>query len=114
MWKLKPFPTEARDNELSAIGSGCVKTTRSTSGIVLRYAGSKTNTISRTQGSVSLSSAEAEYHAMVSALADATQVQCTLNEYHEETHILFETKSSASKAYAERPGRGRIKSTSFF
>ena len=44
-----------------------MKTKQSTTGIVLGYAGNTIATMSRTQGSVSLSSAEAEYHGMVSA-----------------------------------------------
>ena len=46
---------------------------------------------------------------MVSVLADAKQVQEILIEYHEDTHIILETDSSAAKANAERPGCGRMK-----
>ena len=46
---------------------------------------------------------------MVSALAEAKQVQEILGEYHEDTHIILETDSSAAKANAERPGCGRMK-----
>ena len=71
IWKFEPTPSEARDNELTATSDsdwgGCLKTT----GIVLRHAGSTMATMSRTQGSVSLSSAEAEYYGTVSALAEA-------------------------------------------
>ena len=76
---------------------------KSTTGIVLRYAGCTVATMSRTQGSVSLCSAEAENCGMVSALAEAKQVQEILGEYHEDTHIIFETDSSAAKANGERP-----------
>ena len=65
--------------------------------------------MSRTQGSVSLSSAEAEHYGMVSALAEAKQVQEVFGEYHEDTQIILETESSAAKANAERPGCGRMK-----
>ena len=68
--------------------------------------------MSRTQGSVGLSSAEAEYYGMVSALAEAKQVQEILGEYHEDTHIIHETDSSAAKANAERPGCGRMNNIS--
>ena len=72
--------SEARDDGLTApsdsdLGS-CVKTT----GIVLRYGGSTIATMSPTQGGVSLSSSEAEYYGMVSALAEAKQVQEILGE----------------------------------
>ena len=65
--------------------------------------------MSRTQGGVSLSSGEAEYYAMVSALAEAKQIQEILGECGLQTHIVLETDSSAAKACAERPGSGRMK-----
>ena len=86
-----------------------MKTRKSTTRIVLRYGGSTIATMSRTQRSVSLSSAEAEYYGMVSALAEAKQVKEILSEYHEETHIILETDSSAAKANAEHFGCGRVK-----
>ena len=46
---------------------------------------------------------------MESALAEAKQVQETLGEYHEGTHVILEKASSAAKANAERPGDGRMK-----
>ena len=46
---------------------------------------------------------------MVSALAEAKQIQEILSEYHEDTHIILETHSSAAKAHAERPGCGKMK-----
>ena len=46
---------------------------------------------------------------MVSALAEAKQFQEILSEYHEDTHIILETDSSAAKANAERPGCGTMK-----
>ena len=46
---------------------------------------------------------------MISALAEATHVQEILGEYHEDTHIIVETDSSAAKASGERLGCGRMK-----
>ena len=46
---------------------------------------------------------------MVSALAEAKQIQEILSEYHEDTHIILETDSSAAKAHAELPGCGKMK-----
>ena len=112
-WKFEPTASEARDNELTATSDGdwrgCVKTRKSTTGLVLRFAGSTIATVNRTHGSVSLSSAEAEYHSTASALAEAKEVQEILSEYHEDTHINLETDSSAAKTNAERPGCGRMK-----
>ena len=60
--------------------------------------------MSRTQGSVSLSSAEAEAECY-----EATLVNEILLDNHEHTHIILETGSSATKANAARPGCGRMK-----
>ena len=109
-WKFEPTASESRDTELTVTSdrdwAGCAKTRRSTTRIVLSYAGSTIATMSRTQGSVSLSLAE--YYGMVSANVEAKQVQQILGEYHEDTHIILETDSSAAKANAERPGCGRM------
>ena len=64
--------------------------------------------MTRTEGSVSLNSAEAEYYGMVSALVEAKQVQEMLGEYHEDTHS-HEMDSSAAEAIAERLVCGRMK-----
>ena len=72
-------------------------------GIVLRYAVSTMAKMSRTQGSVSLTSAEAEYKGMASALAEAKQVQEILGEYHEDTDIILEADSSAAAAKSRKP-----------
>ena len=113
IWKFEPTANEARDNELTATcvsdWGGCVKTRKSTTGTMLRYAGCRIATASRTQGCINLSSAEAEYYGMVSALAEAKQIQEILSEYHEDTHIILEADSSAAKANAERPGCGKMK-----
>ena len=42
-------------------------------------------------------------------MAEAKQIQEILSEYHEDTHIILETDSSAAKANAERPGCGKMK-----
>ena len=100
IWKFEPLASEARDNELTATSNsdwgGCVKTRKSTTCIVLK---------SRTQGSVSLSSAEAEYHGRVVALAEAQQVQRIPGEYHED-HSGNGIVSSQSK---RSPCGGKLK-----
>ena len=49
------------------------------------------------------------HYGMVSALAEAKQIQEILSEHHEDSHIILETGSSAAKANAERPGCGKMK-----
>ena len=104
-WKFEPTANEAQDNEFIATSDsdwgGCVKTRKSTTGIVLRYAGCTIATESRTKGCISLSSTEAEFYGMVSALFEAKQIEEILSEYHEDTHIILETDSSTAKANAE-------------
>ena len=46
---------------------------------------------------------------MVSAFAATKQIQEILGDYHEDTHIILETDSSAAKANAKRPGSGKTK-----
>ena len=65
--------------------------------------------MSRTRGNASLSSVEAAYDTMISALAEAKQVQDILSEYHEETYIILEPGLSAAKASTERLGCANIK-----
>ena len=52
---------------------------------MLRCAGS-----TKATNSVNLSTAEAEYYAMVSAVADAKQVQGNIGDYLEDTPIILE------------------------
>ena len=112
-WSFEPTRERACCEEITATcdsdWGGCTPTRRSTMGIVLRFAGSAIATMRRTQGGVSLNSGEAEYYAMVSALAEAKQIQEILGECGLQTHIVLETDSSAAKACAERPGSGRMK-----
>jgi len=56
------------------------------------------------QGSVSLSSAEAEYYAMIAGLSEAMGVQHFLEELGMKLSIRLLTDSSAAKAGAERLG----------
>ena len=69
----------------ATVTGGCVS--ENASGTVLGNAGSTIATLSRTQRSVRSSSAQVEHCEMVSALAEAKQVQEIPSEYHEETYI---------------------------
>ena len=95
IWKFEPTANEARENELTATSDsdsrGCVKTRKSTTGIVLRYAGCTIATTSRTQECISLSSAEAEYYGMVSALAEAKQMKSSVSTTKTLTSFLKQT-----------------------
>jgi hypothetical protein len=61
-------------------------------------------TWSRLQGSVSLSSAEADYYAMIAGLSEAMGLQHFLEELGLKFNIRLLTDSSAAKAGAERLG----------
>ena len=77
---------------------------RSVSACVMVLGRTVVRTWSRLQGSVSLSSAEAEYYAMIAGLSEAMGLQHFLEELGMKLSIRLLTDSSAAKAGAERLG----------
>ena len=65
---------------------------------------------SRTQATISLSSAEAEYYALTSGAVEARFAQSILVELGVgQLAVRLETDSSSAKAFSERPGVMRRK-----
>ena len=64
---------------------------------------------SRTQKSVSLSSAEAEFYAIVTGATESIYIQTLLSELDYQVGIRVRTDSSAAAAFAQKPGLGRLK-----
>ena len=62
-----------------------------------------------TQGAIVLSSAEAEYYAMVEGATRGIGVQTMLREIGIEAAIVLSTDSSAAKSLGSRRGTGRIR-----
>ena len=92
--------------------AGCRKTRRSTSGGVIMIGGHCIKAWSHTQGTIALSSAEAEYYAMVEGAARAKGLQTLAKEIGllgMDGPITLNTDSSAAKSFASRRGLGRMR-----
>jgi len=82
---------------------------RSTSGGILTLGGALLASWSRTQKSVSLSSAEAEFYAIVTGATESIYIQTLLSELDYQVGIRIRTDSSAAAAFAQKPGLGKLK-----
>jgi hypothetical protein len=91
--------------------AGCRKTRRSTSGGVLLVGSHCLRTWSSTQAPVALSSAEAEYYAMVDAATRAVGLRAMLLELGVVCHGPTElySDSSAARGFAARKGLGKMR-----
>ena len=64
---------------------------------------------STTQPTTAMSSAEAEYYAMVEGAARTLGLQSMLREVGVEVNIVLQTDSAAAKSYASQRGLGRMR-----
>ncbi|CAE8594547.1 unnamed protein product [Polarella glacialis] len=117
---LKQYPTMTLVLELEELPealtvyvdsdwAGDSATRKSTSGGIVMLGDVVLTTWSRTQASVSLSSAEAEYYAITSGAVEAMYVQNLLKEMRRDFPIKICADSSAAKASSERHGVQRMK-----
>ena len=107
-WQSEGLPVEVLTDSDWA---GCRRTRRSTSGGVIKIGGHCIRTWSSTQVPIALSSAEAEYYAMVEGAVKAIGLKSMLKELgmqHDESVTLL-TDSSAARAFAARRGVGRMR-----
>ena len=82
---------------------------KSTSGGLVIVGGIAVKSWSRTQRGRSLSSAEAEYYAIVTGVAEAPAVQALAEEMGWKMSVRVHTDSSAAKAVASRRGLGKLR-----
>ena len=82
---------------------------KSTSGGLVIVGGIAVKSWSRTQRGRSLSSAEAEYYAIVTGVAEALAVQALAEEMGWKMSVCVHTDSSAAKAVASRRGLGKLR-----
>ena len=82
---------------------------KSTSGGLVIVGGIAVKSWSRTQRGRSLSSAEAEYYAIVTGVAEALAVQALAEEMEWKMSVRVHTDSSAAKAVASRRGLGKLR-----
>ena len=82
---------------------------KSTSGGLVIVGGIVVKSWSRTQRGRSLSSAKAEYYAIVTGAAEALAVQALAEELGWKMSVRVHTDSSAAKAVASRRGLGKLR-----
>ena len=90
--------------------AGQPMTCKSTSGGVVQWGGNATLTAwSRTQQTVSLSSAEAELYALTTGIAEGMVTKHLLQELGHEVTLTNHVDSQSAKVWASRRGLGRMK-----
>ena len=89
--------------------AGDKATMKSTSGAVIELLGTATLNFSRTQGSIALSSAEAELYAIGSGLQESLAIRHLLleAELFKDIRLVLYTDSTAGKSMATRLGASK-------
>ena len=82
---------------------------KSTTGVVIKFGGCLIKTYSRNQKTIALSSAEAEFYAIVSGIAEGIGVQSILRDYGIDCAIRCFSDSSAAVGIVKRTGIGRVR-----
>ena len=110
VWKYGP---ESEDGVVAVYSDsdwgGCVRTRRSTSGGMIALDGGLLRTWSTTQASVALSSAEAEYYALVKAASEGLGIIALGRDLGWQYSMKLWVDASSAKALAQRQGFGRTK-----
>ena len=82
---------------------------KSTSGGMMMINGTVVKHWSRTQATRALSTAEAEYYAVVTGAAEGLGMQSMMADLGVTTHVRIWTDSNAAKAIASRRGLGKTR-----
>ena len=89
--------------------AGQATTCKSTSGGVVQWRNATLTTLSRTQQTVSLSSAEGELYALTTGVVEGMVTKHLVQELGHEVIIMNHIDDKSSKAWASKRGLGRIK-----
>ena len=89
--------------------AGQPMTRKSTSGGVVQWRNATLTAWSRTQQTVSLSSAAAELYALTTGIAEGMVTKHLLQELGHEVTLMSHVDSQSAKAWASRRGLGRMK-----
>lgn len=89
--------------------AGCKMTRKSTSGGMAVWCGGLVKSWSRTQGSIALSSGEAEFYAAVKGMAEGLGIQSLMRDLGIEVKIEVIQDSNSAKGTLSRNGVGKIK-----
>ena len=93
----------------SDLGLGQATTCKSTNGGVVQWRNATLTAWSRTQQTVSLSSAEAELYAFTTGVAKGMVTKHLLQELGPEVILMNHADSQSAKAWASKRGLGRMK-----
>ena len=109
-WKLelREQPEELRVS-VDSDWAGCVDSRRSTSGGVMHFGDCTLLTWSRTQGSVALSSMEAEYRGLVTGAQEGLLIKNLASELGWPLNVVIECDSISAQASAQRRGVLHVK-----
>eukprot|EP00435_Cladocopium_sp_Y103_P058260 s42_g20.t1 len=89
--------------------AGDLKTRRSTTGIVAMLGACCVKHSSNLQSTVSLSSGESEFYALVSAASIGLGIKAMLDDWDIPTQLVLLSDSSAGRAIASRKGLGKVR-----
>ena len=89
--------------------AGQATTCKSKSGGVVQWRNATLTAWSRTQQTVSLSSAEAELYALTTGVAEGTVTKHLLQELGHEVILINHVDNQSAKAWASKRGLGRMK-----
>ena len=89
--------------------AGCIKTRKSTTGLVLMLGGAMVRSLCRGQAVIALSSGEAEFYGLVSAASESLGERSILQEWGISVPIRIMMDATAGAAIGSRRGIGRVK-----
>ena len=89
--------------------AGCIRTRKSTSGACIMMGDATLKTSCKGQAVIALSSGEAEYYGLISAVSDALGEQAFLQDWGIHLPIVLHVDSTAGASIASRRGLGRMK-----
>ena len=103
--RFPPFVNVYTDSDWAGLHQTC----KSTSGGVTQWGSTTLSAWSRTQQSVSLSSAEAELYALTHGISEGMVPKHLLKELGYEVTLVNHVNSQSAKAWASKRGLGRMK-----
>ena len=107
------YPWQGRENEIEGFSdsdwAGCKKTGKSTSGGLIKIGEHFIKGWSKTQSSITLSSAEAELVAMCKLAAEMIGLGSMAADLGKDVKVVLHADSSAAIAIAKRRGAGKLR-----
>ena len=89
--------------------AGCKRTRKSTQGYVVQYGSHCIKSSSSTQATIALSSAEAEYYALVKSASIALGLRAMYRDLGIELGLELNTDATGAKGIATRRGLGKLR-----